>query len=360
MSAPAVGGYAAWLAAQDAGRNAIEAAAPDEHLRAEGEAYLTRLAAYVIQRSLPAPSIGPPGLDYVGYLFASANPDYRMGQMTLDPAGRYRVEGRTGGADRIGFGIYTPTEQAGLQLDGYATAADFAPDTDGRFAFTLARQLDGRAGIVLGAGSRVLFVRELYRRSGQGKAAIAITREDAPPPASPAEWDRAATDARFAGAAAQLAALLGQFLRWSAIFAEQPNRMTPLSPELDSAVRGDPNTLYYSGYYDLTGDEYLEITIPAVTCDYWMIQANNHWLEPIAHRNDATAIPDGDGAVRIRVAPEPGASANWLCTGGRLKGTLFYRTVGADRAAVPQVRVRCVSGPSFRGVHGGLRFPQDT
>lgn len=144
--------------------------------------------------------------------------------------------------------------------------------------------------------------------------------------------------AAIAGVIARLPDQVAQFLRWSEVIASRPNAMTPLPPELDEVVRGDPETRYVSGYYDLSAGQALQITLPAMPCRYWMIQALNHWLEPIpgAHFNCATAQPAPDGSTRFTVSPIRHAG-HWLDTAGRTRGALFFRTIGAATAVSPAV-----------------------
>lgn len=322
------------LAAQRDGWAAIAAAAPDAAAHAEGEAYFARLCASFLERFLPAPSAAMGGLSYVRFRLAGANPDYEMAQALLAPGRRYRLAGRRNGADRIGIGLYSQTPGAGLQLDGYATLDQLEAGADGAFDV----ELGAGEGPLGGAPTTsLLIVRELYRRPEQARAELGLTALD-PPPAQAAPD----TETLFRMAAAQISGTLGQFLHWSEVFARTPNQVTPMPAELDEAVRGDPGTRYFSGYWTLAPDEHLEIEIPKVACGYWMIQANNHWLEPIrdAHRNDVTAVPDPDGVVRIRIAPGPGALPNWLNVQGRQNGTILYRTVDAATAPVPVARVR--------------------
>ncbi|MBJ22738.1 MAG: DUF1254 domain-containing protein [bacterium] len=339
-------GYQALLDVQRKGLAAITAAAPDATTRAEGVAYLTRLSASIMERSLPAPSASTAAFGYNRFPMAGANPDCRMGQMQLDPQAHYLIEGVRHGADRIAFGLYTPRPGAGLDLDDYLNLEALELSPDGHFRLAIEASPVGAAtsqsGRPLGmkATTRVLMVREIYRRRSAPRAEISVDRSEGRDRSAPPE-KTASTETRLRATAAQIDALLHQYLHWSEVFARRPNEMIQMPAELDDAVRGDPETRYFSGYFDLGEGDTLEVEIPEIACDYWMIQANNHWLEPIAdaHRNDATASPDVDGATRIRISASAGDRANWLHTRNRSRGTLLYRTIGAGEAVVPEARV---------------------
>src|SRR6185369_3370687 len=107
--------------------------------------------------------------------------------------------------------------------------------------------------------------------------------------------------------------------------------------ELDDVVRGDAATRYLTGHFDLAPDEALEIAMPETDAGYWMIQATNHWLEPLpgASRNHATIDPGS--RVVIVAARDPGRP-NWLDTGGRRHGQLLARQVGASEQRIPDLR----------------------
>jgi hypothetical protein len=328
-------GFEALLSAQRAACAAIAAAAPDEATRAEGEAYVARLAAGMIERNFPAPWASPPasGLTYVSFRLAGANPDYEMANARIAPGRRYCLSGRRGGADRIGIGVYTAVP-AGLRLDGYVTLEDLEVDADGRFSVVLGA---GEGPLGGTAASAVLLVRELYRRPGQPRAELVLEPLDgAPAPSPPAD-----VEIRFRMAAGQITTTLHQYLSWTEAFARAPNRVGPHPPELDEVIRGDPGTNYFCGSWRLEPGQHLEIEIPKVACAYWMLQACSYWLEPIggANCNDATAVPDPDGVVRVRIGFGPGSRPNWFDVQGRTWGTILYRTIDAAEAPAPLCRV---------------------
>jgi hypothetical protein len=55
----------------------------------------------------------------------------------------------------------------------------------------------------------------------------------------------------------------------------------------------------------------------------------------------ASAVPDGDGKVRVRIASEDPGSPNWLDTGGRHRGFVILRWL--DNPEAPAVTTRVVA-----------------
>lgn len=332
--APLSEGYRAAFAEAEA---LIEAAAPDEATRAEGQAYIARLFAMALDRAFRPQGNVIGGLYYAPNPIGGANSDYRMGQAIIDPKGRYRLSGEIHGAARISFGLYTPGPDLALQIDSYATLDD-AEVTDGRFTI----MIDPVAGPLRAKPSSMLLMsRALHVRSTDHQAQVKLTRLDPIDTAPVAPIVADAVVMGYARATGQAMAILRQFLRWSRIISAAPNVITQLAPELDNVVQGDPNTYYFSGCFDLGVGEALEVHLPQIACDYWAIEALNHWLEPIAirHFNNATAHADEDGSIRIVIGPDQRPEGNWIDTGGRSKGLFLYRVVGAAARILPEVKL---------------------
>lgn len=313
----------------------IDAAAPDETTRAEGQAYVARVFATAIERAFNPTGNVVDGLYFSPQAIGGANSDYRMGQALIDPRGTYVLTGAVNDAARIGVGLYTPGPDLALRIDAYATLAD-ADVRDGRFRFTIGpdetalRPLDS---------SILLMVRALHLHRTDRLATVSLTRLDAPiavvKPRYPAE-----VSAAFGRASGTAMAIIRQFLRWTSIISAYPNAVTRLAPELDDIVQGDRDTFYFSGCFDLEDHEALVVELPDIVCDYWAIEALNYWVEPVAGPNINHATVHGNGApVRIGIGPEDPGTGNWLDTGGRKKGLLLYRVVGGASRVMPDAKV---------------------
>lgn len=323
--------WEAWYAA-------IDGAAPDAETASEGRAYVARLYAAMLGRMLPPPDAALDALPYIQMAIAGANPDYRMAQALLDPGALYAIEGNANGADRIGIGLYAPGADGALTLKAYHVV----PLVDGCVRVTVGPPGADPVTLELTPDAPMLMLRELYRRGDQPRADLRLRRIGPHGPHIAADASPTAVAQRMAAACAQTGALLHRFLEWTTRFAELPNRVTPLAPDLDRAVQGDPGTCYFSGYFDLANDEYLEIAMPALACQYWMAQATTHWLEPIhgADCNDATAHSDPDGCLRIRIGAAASDQPNWLDTAGRRRGAILIRIVDGTIDGTPVATLR--------------------
>jgi hypothetical protein len=317
-------------------------AAPDDGTRAEGVAYLARLAAYGVERFLSGSELLTNGLSFNVPRIGGYNPDYIIGSANLAGDRRYRLTGKINDAYRIGVGAYSVRPDGQIATDGYRvlTTKDFPRKPGGSFDLAIGAGIDPADGIRLTPTSNLFLIREIVLRPGDKPAEFALTsdRDESKTALTAADVARRMTAIRHF-----ISGSLKQFLLWSRTFAEHPNAVTPLAPELDRTVQGDPGTRYYSGYFDLADDQVLIVEIPRLACTYWQIQLTNHWLEPLpaSHLNHVTAKPDADGIVRVAIAKRDPRRANWLDTGGRSKGAIFHRTIDADRTAIP----RCVVEP---------------
>ena len=326
MSAPAGPAWGAFLDAARGCGERLLAAAPDDDTAAESQAYLGRLASSVLAQMLDPGERTIGGVYYPAARIGGQNPDYRMGMAGIDPNGRYRVSGRLNDAARVAIGLYTPQPQAALDMDDYRGI--WPPDGE-----TFAVEINGAdAALATRPTTRLLMIRELQLRPGGRRAEVVLERLDT---------DRAtpalAVDTALAIATATLNALVDQFIRWSTVIARTPNDLIQMPGELDDVVRGDADTRYCTGHFDLAPDEALAIEMPQTDAGYWMIQATNHWLEPIpaASLNNATIDP---ASRTVWVAARDPGRPNWLDTGQRRHGQLLARFVGASTWQVPKVR----------------------
>lgn len=325
----------AWTAFLDAAKacgERLQAAAPDAETATEAAGYLGRLVSSVLGQMLDPGERTIDGIYYPAARIGGQNPDYRMGLAPLDPNGRYRISGRLNDAARVAIGLYTPQPQAALDLDDYLGVWPHDGET-----FSITVNGDG-ATLSTKPTTSLLMVRELQLVPGGKRSQIKLERLDDAGARPPLPVDKA-----LAMAKGTLDALVDQFIRWSNVISRTPNTLIQMPAELDDVVRGDADTRYCTGHYDLGPDEALEIEMPETDAGYWMIQATNHWLEPIpgASRNIATIDPTS--RTVIVSARDPGRP-NWLNTQGRRHGQLLARHVGASELRVPAVRKVTIPG----------------
>lgn len=327
MSVPAGPAWGTFLDTARACGERLLAAAPDDQAAAESQAYLARLTSSVLSQMLDPGERTVAGVYYPAARIGGQNPDYRMGLAPIDPNGRYRISGRLNDAARVAIGLYTPQPQAALDMDDYRGVW---PQDGESFSVTIN---GADAALSTKPSTSLLMIRELQLRPGGRRAEIALERLDDHPARLPLPVDKA-----LGMATGTLNALVDQFIRWSNIITQTPNTLIQMPSELDDVVRGDADTRYCTGHYDLGPDEALEIEMPETDAGYWMIQATNHWLEPIpgASRNIATIDPT---SRTVYVSARDPGRPNWLDTQGRRHGQMLARQVGASELRVPKVRM---------------------
>lgn len=102
---------------------------------------------------------------------------------------------------------------------------------------------------------------------------------------------------------------------------------------------------YYEGAFDLADDEALIIESPVpARCQYRSLILTNDVFETIdwynnhSSLNDAQALPDADGRLRIVVSAKDPGVRNWLDTAGHRRGVVQGRWTECDSEPMPEVR----------------------
>jgi hypothetical protein len=318
-------------------------AAPDDLTRAEGAAYLARLAAGAIQRNLMGTERLTDGIDFNQPRIGGYNPDYRLGVANVQAGQLYRLSGRVHDAHRLGLGIYSLAPDGGMVIDDYRVLMAGNPGLapDGAFDLEIGPDATPETGLRSLPATNVFIVREILLKQGGKRADIALTKQGG----SPGAGDSLSIEALehgMTGAQRFFTGALKQFLGWSNIFSTQTNTIVPLLPELDKKVQGDPGTSYYTGYYRLRDDQALVVEIPAMTADYWSLMLANHWQEPLpaSFLNHRTAKMEADGTARIVIAPRNPGGSNWLPTAGRSCGVIWHRRINSSNRESPRCTLR--------------------
>jgi hypothetical protein len=332
-SAPVIDAWQHFLGQIQACEARLLAAAPDAATTSEAIGYLGRLTSAILQGALNPADRTSGGLYYSSMRIGGWNPEYRMGVARIEPQGRYRLSGRFNDAARIAVGLYTPQPSFGLDLDDYHAVR-------ARLDESFNIMIGGEQAMIQPAlSSTLLMMRELQLKPEGKPAEIMLERLDLPmPPPSGAPPSPQALSATIAGAAAELDAVIGQFIRWVDFITQQRNIIEPMPAALDETVRGDAETRYYTGHFDLAPGESLQIEVPETDAFYWMIQATNYWLEPIPSANLNMTTIDPSSRTIILSASDP-MRPNWLNTAGRQRGHILCREVGASIGHVPTSRL---------------------
>ncbi|HEX7856391.1 MAG TPA: DUF1214 domain-containing protein [Sphingobium sp.] len=315
-------------AVQAEARTLVAAAAPDAATAAEGEAYVSRVMTAALGPALLGHLLAEDGLARPLPCHGGPNPDYVMRHAGIDPTRRYRLEGQINGSERVGVGLYSIGPNGAPLEVGYTVFTPESCGTDGGFRLDIAADAAGPGSLAIPTNARILLIRILHRDPLIDPARLRLA-------GGPAPSGLALASGSHDGALAFVARTLGnnvrEYLKWTAAAVERRNRLDSAPPELAATVQGDPDTLYFLGSFDMTGDEWLEVTMPQLLSGYWSLHAYNHWFEHLQTQgvHDRNVIADPDGRIRIAVGPaRPEGALNWINTMGRAKGSLICRIIG--------------------------------
>ncbi len=320
-------------------REEITRAAPDAATAAEGEAYLMRvLTATLTDIFLPHLQTER-GLSRPLPVKGAPNPDYLLRHARVEAGREYRLEGRLNASERVGVGLYAFDAGGAALLEDYAVFNGESADAEGRFSLALGPNPEP-GGLTITPDCRVMIARILHRDPEGDPARLSfIGGDDAPGLAEPAGGAEAALER----AGQMTLAGVRQFLEWSRLTSTHANAFMEPPEAIAEAARGDPDTCYFLGYYELGEGEWLDVELPDPEATYWSLHAYNHWGEPLpgAGVHDRNARAEPDGRIRVAVGPAPpGDAPNPVATRGRLRGMLIFRAVGGSAAGVPQASRR--------------------
>lgn len=323
------------LAAAVAGaRAAVAEAAPDPETAAEGEAYVARVVAAALGGAVLGHLFHGDGLSAALPCQGGPNPDYLMRFAPVDPAGRYRLEGRLNDSERVAIGLYGHGAPGGLVPKAHIAFDSVTSAADGSFAL----DLGAGTALELSSDTRMLLIRVPHREPASNPASLRFTGGSA---VSGLALATGTTEGALAFVARSLATNLREYLRWSAAARSLANRLAPAPPELADAVQGEAETCYFLGGFDLAPGEWLEVTMPDGLAGYWSLHAYNYWYEHLQSPgvHDRNARVGGDGKIRIVVGPElPAGALNRIDTLGRRRGAFICRIIGQGECPATAVR----------------------
>jgi hypothetical protein len=333
-------------AAITAARAEVAAVAPDAATAAEGDAYVMRIFTTCLSDAFLGHVMTENGLNRAMPTRGGPNPDYRMVHAALDPARHYRLNGMLNASERVGVGIYTFGPGGSADLSAYAAFDASSVAADGHFVVDIAADADGPGTLPIKPGARVIMMRTLHRDPNGAPARLKL---EGGPPIRDLTLAQGNSEAALGQVAQAVRTSITNFLQWTAATAAAPNRFLAEEPVFTQSVQGDPDTIYYLGYFRLEPGEWLEVTMPAGISGYWSLHAYNHWCESLP---GASAGNNSDGRIRIAIGPESaGKAPNQIDTLGRHRGVLICRVIGAEAVAMPQTALCNRSGPIKTGVH---------
>lgn len=327
----------------------------DAFNQAEGIRYLSRLARAGLEALVESGDAEHPSflasLATGTIKIGADNPDNLYQSARIKGTLEYRIRGVRGTVPTINFatkkgGYHKPG--ARMIGTGFLDGQQLQVDADGRFEILLSSRPPASGNwLPMEAESNQLLVRQTFRdRRHEQAAQLTIERvgEHSPPP--PLDPARFASQLMAAASYTENTAKL--FCDWAAHFKREHFNALPLGDQgMYQAAGGDPNILYYHGYWELADDEAMLVEARLPACEFWNFQVDNYWMESLdylrhrIHVNCHDAQPEPDGSVTIVIAHRDPGHANWLTTAGHRLGTSLFRVIGAGDASA-DIRTRVV------------------
>lgn len=320
-------------------RALLVAETSEPELLAEGEAYVSRVVTAALSGAVMGHRHTVGGLTTALPVHGGPNPDYIMCHRMVAPDGRYRLEGRLNGSERVGVGLYAMGAKGAPLIVAYTAFDRHNCADDGTFALDIAADASGPGSLAIPPDARILMCRILHR----DRSAPAQLELSGVPAQRGPTLVGGSNETALAHAANVVRANIREYMKWVRAAREISNRLDVAPPELTETVVGDADTQYFLGGFNLAEGEWLEVLMPAGLQGYWSLHAYNFWYEHLVTPgvHDRNAVGDADDLVRIAVGPElPAGAVNRIDTLGRRQGAFICRVVGhGGDLPAPQTRL---------------------
>lgn len=311
--------------------------------QAEGMRYLSRLIRVGLEMMVEAADPDFPVFivsSHETIKIGADNPDNFYQIARIKGSNDYRIRGTRGTVPTLNFatkgGGYN-TANPNLQGTGFLNATDMQVEADGSFEVILSQHKPAAGNwLPMTAESNSVLVRQTFHdRRNEKPARLRIERigaDMAPPPLAPSKFANDLINAaRFTENTARL------FCDWARDFKQGHFNTLPKGDQaVFQAAGGDPNIVYYHGYWDLKDDEAMVIELEHIPpCEFWNFQVDNYWMESLDYRyhrihvNSHGAHYNPNGSVTIVIAHRDPGLPNWLTTAGHRVGTNLFRLIGA-------------------------------
>ena len=326
------------------GHNVLDSP-PTDIERVDGIRFILRQLAYREEQFLEFPSGHKPELFFAESptrkIFADC-PDTIYHQFSVARGGVYRLTGTRGESPYISFTAY----RAGVVDRVVADLHDGELDIngDGTFSLTVGGPEMNGNWLDLDEDAAFVIIREYTHDRAKGVKAKFDVEQVAPLLGHRPELDtdRIASTLNLLGIS--LSWVTDATVRLSAELRLRPNIMNEAAAGLVSEMAGTPHNHYQLCYVQLEPGQALELQINPPPCRYWSVHLNNWWLESPEFRdgqsvciNDAQAVREPDGTVKMLVGPDDPGNGNWLDTKGRTETILLARYLLPDNELPPVI-----------------------
>jgi hypothetical protein len=322
----------------------------DAFQQAEGYRYLSRLTRAGLEAFVEHADPERPTLRHVVHetiKMGSDNPDNQYLHASIDGRRSYRLRGRRGTVNYLGFGTHVGHygQGGGMPPTGYVEASELEIAGDGSFELIISAERHEGNWLPMTEETGTLIVRQTFLdRDEETPASLSIDPldENAPPP-GPLTAERLDDGLQQASTLVAGASML--FSKWATEWKEHANQLPLFDVEKSNAAGGDPNIRYYHSYWNLPPGDALLIRARVPECEHWNFQLNNYWLESLDYRyhrihvNKASAVLESDGTVLIIVAHRDPCHPNWIDTAHHTEGTMTFRWIRAAEHPQPETRV---------------------
>ncbi len=265
------------------------------------------------------------------------NPDTLYYHANVEADAEYVITGTRGDTADLSFqvlkGDYTATDVPGGDDAFDDRRLDIEPDGSFTLRFGPPKDDPGPNYFVLGEGSSMLAVREVYSDWSAHKGQLRIERVDTVGTA-PQEAGLPQITRRYQIAGKMLLSRINTWFNFPKWFYLDEPVNTFTSPRL---TPGGLATQYSSvGHFRLADNEAMVITVPRSDAPYQGFQLGSMWyisLDYVNHQtslNSAQAQVDPDGMIRMVVSRRDPGVANWIETTGRVTGIMQFRWQRVD------------------------------
>lgn len=284
---------------------------------------------------------------------AGDNPDAVYLGARIDGRETYRVVGNRGSASYLLFTTLIPNE-ALAEAGGHALygkierlllGRDLRTEWDGSFELFLSPKVHAPNWIETSANTTWLTIRQFFADwEHEEPITVRIERVTNPARAELPSGDRVAHGLRSAGAFVGTSSRYWMRRRPTYLAAEG-NAINSFDKARESQAGGVVAGSALECYWAVQPDEALIIELNPVEAVFWNFEFNDFWLCSMDYRyrlsslNNAQAVLEEDGSLRVVIAHHDPGVPNWLDAAGHHSGRVGSRWILANHLPRPVTRL---------------------